>query len=200
MDIPLFLLNTVLHGGGRLSLRVFETRYMDMVKDCLRHGTPFGVCLIAQGEEVARPGDAPAVPREVGTLAQIVDWEMPQLGILDIVVHGGQRFRIRERRTQPDGLVRAEVELLPDPPVMPIPGDYARLVPMLRSLLEALEQEPPQPHRFFDAAWVADRWAEMLPLPMDLRQQMLEMDDGVARLDAIYRFLEEDDEMAEEEN
>lgn len=200
MDIPLFLLNTVLHGGGRLQLRVFETRYMDMVKDCLRHGTPFGVCLIAQGEEVARPGDAPAVPCEVGTLAQIVDWEMPQLGILDIVVHGGQRFRIRERRTQPDGLVRAEVDLLSDPPVKPIPGDYARLVPMLRSLLDALEQEPPQPHRFFDAAWVADRWAEMLPLPMELRQKMLALDDGVARLDAIYRFLEESDEAEEEEN
>jgi Lon protease-like protein len=199
MDIPLFLLNTVLHGAGRLPLRVFEMRYMDMVKECLRNGTPFGVCLIDQGEEVARPGDAPAVPHAVGTLATITDWEMTQLGILDIVVHGGQRFRILERRTQPNGLVRAAVELLPDPPVAPIPGDYARLVPMLRSLLEALEQEPPQTHRFYDAAWVADRWAEMLPLPMDLRQQMLEMDDGVARLDAIYRFLEEDSEEAEDQ-
>lgn len=194
MDIPLFLLNTVLHGGGRLPLRVFETRYMDMVKDCLRHGTPFGVCLLERGDEVARPGAAAAVPHAVGTLATIADWEMSQLGILDIVAHGGQRFRILERRPQPDGLLRAEVELLPDPPVTPIPGDYARLVPMLRSLLEALEQVPPQPHRFYDAAWVADRWAELLPLPMTLRQEMLELDSGVARLDAIYRFLEDGDE------
>lgn len=201
MEIPLFLLNTVLHGGGRLPLRVFEPRYMDMVKDCLRTDAPFGVCLIAQGAEVAAPrgreaempqGDG-AVPHAVGTLAKIADWDMPQLGILNIVAHGGQRFRIVERRTLDNYLVRAAVELLPDPPVTPIPGDYGRLVPMLRALLEALEEGmPPPPHRFYDAAWVADRWAEMLPFSMARRQEILELDDGVARLDAIYRFLEQD--------
>lgn len=178
-----------------MELRVFEPRYMDMVKDCLRTNTPFGVCLIAQGAEVATAGaggaEPPQVPHRVGTLATIADWEMPQLGILNIVAHGGERFRILEHRTQPNGLVRARIERLPDPPVKPIPQDYARLVPMLRALIDALETPPPQPYRFYDAAWVADRWAEMLPLPMARRQEILELDDGVARLDAIYRFLEE---------
>lgn len=187
-DLPLFLLNTVLHSGGRLELRVFETRYMDMVKDCLRRNAPFGVCLLATGEEVGKTG----VPHPVGTLANIADWDMPQFGILNLVVHGGQRFRILGQRIAADGLVRAEAELLPEPPVTPIPGDYARLVPMLRALVEALEDPPPQPYRFYDAAWVADRWAELLPLPLSLRQEMLEMDGGVARLDAIYRFLEKE--------
>jgi Lon protease-like protein len=189
MEIPLFLLNVVLHSGGRMELRVFESRYMDMVKDCLRANTPFGVCLIAQGKEVADETGA-AAPHAVGTLATIADWDMPQLGILNIVVHGGQRFRILEHHTLENQLVRATVELLPDPTVKPIPGDYARLVPMLRALIEAMEDPPPAPHRFYDAAWVADRWAEMLPLPMAGRQEILELDDGVARLDAIYRFLE----------
>lgn len=191
MELPIFLLDTVLHSGGRLALRVFEPRYMDMVKNCLRDNAPFGVCLLAQGAEVASPQAPAAEPHPVGTLATIAEWDMPQLGILNIVVHGGQRFRIRSHRTQPNQLVVAEADLLPDPPVTPIPGDYARLVPMLRALLEALEDPPPQPHRFYDAAWVADRWAEMLPLSMKDRQAILELDDGVARLDAIYRFLEE---------
>jgi len=191
MEIPLFLLNTVLHSGGRLELRVFETRYMEMVKECLRASTPFGVCLLEHGEEVATREGATAVPHRVGTLARIADWDMPQLGILNIVTHGGERFRVLEYRTQADGLVRATVELLPIPAVAPIPGDFARLVPMLRVLIEALEDPPPQPHRFFDAAWVADRWAELLPLPLTTRQQILELDDGVARLDAIYHFLEQ---------
>lgn len=190
MQLPLFLLNVVLHGGGRMELRVFEPRYMDMVKDCLRTHAPFGVCLIAPGAEVATADGGAGVPHPVGTLATIADWDMPQFGILNIVVHGGQRFRILEQRVQADGLVRATVALLPDPPVKPIPGDYARLVPMLRALIDALEDPPPQPHRFYDAAWVADRWAELLPLPMQQRQEILELDDGVARLDAIYRFLE----------
>lgn len=197
-DIPLFLLDTVLFPGGSLPLRVFETRYMDMVKDCLRAGTPFGICLLAEGDEVLAPDGAAGTPHATGTFASIADWDMPQLGILNIVVHGGQRFRIRERRTQANGLVRAQVDALPDPPVTPIPGDYARLVPMLRSLLEALEtRTPPQPHRFYDASWVACRWAELLPLPVATRQQLLELDDGVGQLDAIYRFLEQEDDTPE---
>jgi len=189
-EIPLFLLNTVLHSGGRLTLRVFEPRYMEMVKDCLRSESPFGVCLIAEGDEVATPAGAAAQPHAVGTLATIADWDMPQLGILTLVVHGGRRFCIRAHHAEENRLVRATVALLPDPPVKPIPGDYARLVPMLRALIDALEDPPPQPYRFYDAAWVADRWAEILPLPMERRQEILELDDGVARLDAIYRFLE----------
>jgi Lon protease-like protein len=190
MEIPLFLLNTVLHSGGRLELRVFETRYMDMIKERLRSAAPFGVCLLERGEEVAAQGES-AMPHRVGTLANMVDWEMPQFGILNVVTNGGARFRVAEHRTMPDGLVRAMVEILPDPPLTPIPVDYARLVPMLRALIEALEDAPPQPYRFYDSAWVADRWAELLPLPLELRQHVLEMDDGVARLDAIYRFLEQ---------
>lgn len=190
MEIPLFLLNTVLHSGGRLELRIFETRYMDMIKERLRSAAPFGVCLLERGEEVAAQGEA-VVPHRVGTLANIVDWEMPQFGILNVVTNGGARFRVVEHHTMPDGLVRATVEVLPDPPLTPIPGDYARLVPMLRALIDALEDAPPQPYRFYDSAWVADRWAELLPLPLEVRQRVLEMDDGVARLDAIYRFLEQ---------
>lgn len=192
-DLPLFLLNTVLHSGGRLELRVFETRYMDMVKDCLRHATPFGVCLLARGDEVV--GTVPAEPHAVGTLARIIDWDMPQMGILNIVVQGEGRFRIHDHHIAKDGVTRAKAEMLPEPKVTPIPGDYARLVPLLRGLLEALEEDmPPKPHRFYDAAWVADRWAELLPLPLLLRQNMLEMDDGVVRLEAIYHFLEEKSE------
>lgn len=178
MEIPLFLLDTVLFPGGRLPLRVFETRYMDMVKESLRANAPFGICAPAQS---------------VGTLAHIADWDMPQLGILSLVTHGGQRFRILSQRTLKSGLVRAEVDLLAEPPVTPIPGDYARLVPMLRALLEALaDGMPPEPHRFYDAAWLACRWAELLPLPLAARQQILELDEGVARLEAIYRFLEQE--------
>lgn len=191
-EIPLFLLDTVLFPGGRLPLRVFETRYMDMVKDALRTGRPFGICLLAAGEEVARPGAASALPCGTGTLATVADWDMAQLGILDIVAHGGQRFRVLAHHRLDSGLVTATAELLPDPPVTPIPGDYARLVPMLRALVDALEEiQTPKPHRFYDATWVAYRWAELLPLPREARQRLLELDDGAARLDTIYRFLEE---------
>lgn len=100
----------MLFPGGSLPLRIFETRYMDMAKACLRDGAPFGICLIREGREVG----APATPFEVGTLATIESWDMQQLGLLHIVARGGQRFRVVNHRAQPDGLLRATVELLPD--------------------------------------------------------------------------------------
>ena len=114
----------MLFPGGRLPLRIFEQRYMDMAKACLRDGAPFGVCLIREGAEVG----APATPSEVGTLARIGTWDMPQLGLLEVVARGEQRFRIRARRVQPDGLALASIEVLPDEPDSTIPPSGARLV------------------------------------------------------------------------
>lgn len=190
-EVPLFLLDAVLFPGGRIRLRVFETRYLDMVRACLREEKPFGVCLIASGREVLAPGAAPAIPHEIGTLAFIVDWEVGDGGLLGIVAEGRERFRIRRRHTAASGLVSAEIALLPQPPIEPVPQSCARLVPLLRELVENLEAPPPKPHRFYDAGWVADRYAELLPLPTDLAQRLLETESGGERLLAIRRFLEE---------
>ncbi len=92
---PLFPLKTVLFPGGLLPIKVFEQRYIDMAKACLKSGRPFGVCLITQGDEVATvPGVAPEIAN-VGTLARIVDWDMPQLGILHVATQGESRFQVR---------------------------------------------------------------------------------------------------------
>ncbi len=127
LEIPLFPLHTVLFPGGVLPLKVFEQRYLDMASDCMKNKRPFGVCLIAEGKEVG----APAAPHGVGTLAFIRQWDMPQLGILHLTVAGDHRFRILERETQADGLLRARVEVLEEAPFTPVPEGLAPLVPLL---------------------------------------------------------------------
>ena len=190
MIIPIFPLQSVLFPGGRLPLRIFETRYMDMAKVCLKEGTPFGLCLIEHGEEVG----AVAHPHSVGTLAHIADWDMPQLGVLNVTVQGGSRFRISKHWAEPSKLLRAEVEALPDAPVQPIPGAYARLVPLLRVIVEELGTNgPATPHQFFDAGWLGMRYAEVLPIPGVAKQKLLEVEDSIDRLEIIYRFLESKD-------
>ncbi len=190
LDLPLFPLRAVLFPGGALPLKIFEQRYMDMAAACMKDEMPFGVCLIAEGSEVVQPGKAPAVPHEVGTLARIVEWDMAQLGVLQVVAQGDERFRIVSRRNEPSGLARAEVTFLDPEPVEKIPADYARLVPLLRAVVEDLgDRAPPKPHRFFDATWVGYRWCEVLPIPLLARQRLLELEDSVSRLEIIYRFL-----------
>jgi len=192
--IPLFPLQSVLFPGGRLPMRIFEQRYMDMAKVCFKESSSFGICLIAHGGEVVRAGRKPAEPHAVGTLAHIADWDMQQLGVLNIIAQGGERFRLLRHWSEDSGLLRGEVELIADPAVLPVPGSYARLVPLLRAIVGEMAVDAPHapaaPHRFFDAGWLGMRYAEVLPIPIVARQKLLEVEDSIDRLEIIYRFLE----------
>ena len=186
IDIALFPLNTVLFPDGVLSLKVFEQRYLDMAAACLKAGSPFGVCLIASGHEVG----AAAVPHAIGTLAQIALADMEQQGILLLTVRGGRRFRIVSQATQPDGLLRAQVELLAEAPLQAVPAAQQGLLPLLRKIASDLGPEKmPEPHRFDDAAWVGYRLSEIVPVQALARQKLLELDDPASRLEVIFAYL-----------
>jgi len=183
--LPLFPLNTVLFPGGRLPLRIFEQRYMDMAKVCLKDGSPFGVCLIREGREV---GD-PAVPADVGTLARISAWDMPQLGLLEVVALGAQRFRIKERRVQPDGLGRASIETLPEDDDSEVPASCAACVTLLEKVIDQQPSLFEPPLRKASASWVGSRLAELLPLPLSAKQELLELTDARTRLERLNSLL-----------
>ena len=187
-DVPLFPLNTVLFPGGLLPLRIFEQRYLEMAKGCLRDGTPFGVCLIREGAEVGTP----ATHEDVGCLARIVQWDMQQLGLLQLVAQGAERFRVLARRVRADGLILADIELLAEPADMPLPEKFRAC----RQLLERIAAEHgerlfAQPFLLDSSAWVGARLAEVLPLPAATKQQLLELDDSTQRLEILQRLLVE---------
>jgi uncharacterized protein len=188
LKIPIFPLNTVLFPEGLLPLRVFETRYMDMTRDCLKRNRPFGVCLIREGAEVG----APAVPEAVGCLARITDWDMQQQGILGLRTRGGQRFRIVERSAGSEGLISAEVELVAPEPPAPVPAEYAGCAKLLQMLVADQGKEIfAEPHAFHDAAWVGYRLADILPVPLVAKQKLLELTDSLQRLAILQRYLEQ---------
>lgn len=188
LDIPLFPLNAVLFPGGRLPLRVFETRYMDMTRDCLKHGQPFGVCLIRQGKEVG----VPAAPEDIGCLADIAQWDMAQQGVLTLSVRGGLRFRIIERSVDDAGLVRAAVMPIAAEPDTPVPQRFIGCANLLRLIAaDQSKAELTPPLRFDDAAWVGYRLTELLPVPLAAKQKLLELNDPLVRLEILHRFLEQ---------
>ena len=183
-EIFIFPLNTVLFPDGVLPLKVFEQRYLEMTKACLRDNAPFGVCLIREGREVG----APAVPETVGCLATITQWDMPQLGLFQLVTRGGERFRILGTRIARDGLISAEVELLPAETPAAAMDHTCREV--LSLIIEKVGAENfPAPIRLDDAAWVAYRLAEILPIDTPVKQQLLELQDAAERFARVRRIL-----------
>jgi uncharacterized protein len=188
LKIPLFPLKTVLFPGGILPLRVFETRYIDMTRECLKNKQPFGVCLIHAGAEVG----APAVPEAVGTLAEIVDCDMEQLGVLQVRVRGGQRFRISSTEANAQGLLRAEINLLQPEPAIALDPQFNACAALLKIMAaDASKSLIEEPYRFEDSSWVSYRLTESLPIPLTAKQKMLELEEPVLRLEILQRFLEQ---------
>jgi Lon protease-like protein len=181
--LPVFALNTVLYPGGSLALKVFEPRYVEMTKACLRDGTPFGVCLIREGNEV---GD-PALTATMGCTARIADWDLPHPNLFHIGARGEQRFRVLAAEVDPLGLTVCDAELLPPEQSAAEPDALCRMV--LASVVEKLGAEPfPTPIALDDAVWVSYRLAEVLPIAMAVRQQILETPRAEDRL-ALLRGL-----------
>ena len=186
--VPIFPLQTVLFPGSLLPLKIFEARYMDMAKDCLKHGTPFGVCLIREGAEVG----APAVPEPVGCLARIAECDMEELGILKVVAEGRERFRLLSSEVSRQGLIVGEVELHgPEPQASDAPG-FDECVDFLRKVMPGIGTARfAQPFAFEDATWVGFRLAEILPLRGHVKQKLLELTDATLRIAILHRFLKQ---------
>jgi uncharacterized protein len=180
----IFPLNTVLFPGAALPLKIFEQRYLEMTKACIRENLPFGVCLIKEGRETG----IPAVPQETGCLARITQWDMPQLGMFHLSTEGTQRFRIVRSSARKDGLISAEIETLPaDPHVAPA-DEFCGEV--LKSVIAKIgESYFPAPHDFTDAAWIGYRLCEVLPISLSAKQELLQIDDPQQRLSRLKEIL-----------
>jgi len=188
--LPLFPLSTVLFPGGLLPLKIFEQRYIDMAKHCLKEGVPFGVCLITRGAEVAPLPDAPPEFAKVGTQARIVDFDMPQPGILHIATRGEARFQVQGHAMEASGLIQGQVTPIAAEPRVALATDFAPLVKLLDLIATRLApQNFPAEHDYDDASWVGYRLAELLPLPLHIKQSMLEINDADVRLRVLQQFL-----------
>ena len=195
-SLPLFPLGTVLFPDGVLPLRIFEVRYLDMIGRCHKAGAPFGVVSLTQGNEVRLPGGKEAFSA-VGTLATISTLATPQPGLMVIRASGAQRFRITARDQLKHGLWVADVERLDADMAVTVPDDLKNTSLALANLIESLQQRalsPDQmplqgPWKLDDCGWVANRWCELLPLPVELKQRLMELDNPLVRLELVNDVL-----------
>lgn len=200
--IPLFPLQTVLFPDGRLHLQIFEPRYLSMVRQCHEHGSGFGVVSLLQGAEVQRAGPAwtQEVFQRVGTLARIMELDRPQPALYDIQVRGETRFRIERCEQLPSGLWMADVHPLPDDLPVSVPLELSYIVDRLERILDTLQRVSPlgqgqlapfQPYKYNLCSWVANRWCELLPISTQVKQQLMEIDNGLLRLELVGDLLDD---------
>jgi len=188
VTVPIFPLGTVLFPDALLPLRIFETRYMDMAKACLKDKTPFGVCLIREGQEVGTP----AVPEPIGCLATIAACDMDEVGILKVIAQGGERFRIVDTETRKDGLIVGSVEPINAEPEAKDAPELHECAQFLAKVITGIgARRFLEPLRFEDASWVGFRLAEILPLKNEVKQKLLELTDATMRLEVLHRFLKQ---------
>ena len=185
--LPLFPLGTVLFPGGQLTLRIFEARYLDLVRECSRSGQGFGVCLILEGSEVGQP----ALPAAIGCEARIVDFSTAPDGLLVLSVQGERRFHVRSTRVRHDGLIVADVEWCPAPVPQLVQPEHQLLALLLRRMVERAGPpfDPVDKSRLDDGDWVSWRLAEWLPLSRPDRQVLLVESDPYARLQRLVELI-----------
>lgn len=184
-SIPLFPLRTVLFPGGPLPLRVFEPRYLDMISRCMKDDAEFGVIMIRDGSEVDDVQIA-----DIGTRARITDWYQGSDGILGVTAVGTQRFVLQSVDKQADGLYIGTVEELAAEPEVQLPAEYEPMATLLKAVIEDLGKlYDPLPKHYADSAWVAARFAEILPMEVEQKQTCLEIDDPIERLEYVRPLL-----------
>ena len=186
-EIPIFPLQTVLVPGGYLPLQIFEPRYLDMVRDCSRNDSSFGVCLIIQGTETGRAQQH----ARTGTVARIRDFHTLDSGLLGITAQGHERFRIEQTRTRDNGLLMADVALLDEAGTAILPEAYFLLSRIVERFMDKVEGNYPGYHMDLldDAVWVGYRLTELLPMSNAERLRLLELNDPLTRLQALLEIL-----------
>lgn len=186
--VGLFPLGLVLVPGMLLPLRIFEPRYITLVRDCAREGRPFGVVSVQRSEEAS---DAAPVPAGIGTLAYIVDFYRTADGLLGINVLGGERFQTLHGSVREDGLLTGQVHVLDEGPALPLAAEFGLLGSLVHGLVEHVGGHHAETagQRRDDARWVSWRLVEFLPLTLAEKQQMLQTGDPEARLRQLIEWL-----------
>jgi Lon protease-like protein len=198
MNIPLFPLGMTLFPGGLAALKIFEVRYLDMTRSCFREGTPFGIVTLNQGSEVRQPTEQVSFA-DIGTLAEIVDFDAIQPSLYAIRCRGQSRFKVDHAEQMPNGLWRADVTHIEEDPIIEIPPELAKSATTLQRVLQSIDEQELaeaqhpilKPYCLNDCGWVSNRWAELLNLNAQQRQHLMTLENPRLRLDLVQELLEE---------
>ena len=197
--IPLFPLGTVLFPDGVIALKIFEARYLDMIKQCLREKTEFGVISIIKNRDADHESSTVTFSN-IGTLALIEDFDPVQPALYMTKSFGTQRFKLLSSTQESNGLWIGDIELLEKDPHIPIPQEHQKVAQLLDEIISVIQSEDllgealfKKPFKVDDCGWVSNRLAELLPISLLQKNHLLAQTNPRIRLDLISEIIEDDD-------
>jgi Lon protease-like protein len=198
--IPLFPLGTTLFPGGVIALKIFEARYLDMMKRCLRENSPFGVVSILDNKPIDSDASALANFSNIGTLAKLEEFDPIQPALYMTKSYGTQRFHVLNIKQESDGLWMGQIELIDADPAIPLPKEHEKVAALLSEIIAIIKSEDllgddafKIPENLDDCGWVSNRLAELLPLPPAQKNHLLAQSNPRIRLDLISEIIEDND-------
>ena len=192
-EIPLFPLSIVMFPGGRFDLQIFERRYIDLIRQCLRSETGFGICLLKSGEETVQKNSGQSI-YSTGTYSKIIDWNQLENGLLGITVEGQIKFSVSDYWKGDDDILHANAEFSEvesaDSESIPLENQFDGLSVLLRKLENHPMVEKKKLVVDYDNLWdLGWRLSELIPIKVEERQKLLEIDDPWDRVKNIERLI-----------
>ena len=184
MKCALFPLNTVMFPGSMLPLQIFEQRYLNLIKDCMKQSTGFVTVLISEGKEV---GSTPQIYC-TGCYVEIIDWEPLANGLLGISIQAKHRVRLSHSSVRDDGLLFAEAtaikSTLDNNPALP--ETFKPLSETLKQLLNhPFAEQYKDKVDFNNTTDICYRLGELLPISNKQKQLLLETETTEQMLDQL---------------
>ena len=184
--IPLFPLKSIVLPGGIFPLRIFERRYIDMIKNCIKD--EIGFCITLTRSE---PRDSYITDiYNYGCYVKIIDWNQLEDGLLGITVEGINKVHVLECDLNKNNLLIGSIEKIDLEKEYMMPQKYLLLSKFYRKIYPNIKNFISfKKERYADATWIGFRLIECLPLDSSTKNKLIALDNAIERLDKLYEIV-----------
>ncbi|BCV39233.1 MULTISPECIES: LON peptidase substrate-binding domain-containing protein [Shewanella] len=183
-EMALLTYDALLLPGGRLEIRILDPITLSMVADVLKGKYPLA---FGMRNSVAMP---PSFP--IATRCELIDFNQLEDDSLSITLEGKQRVKVLSAKQEKDGRWLAKVMDCPNWAEEPIRGEFT----LISAALEQFYEVNPDLRGLYssevhldDAAWVSQRWLEVLPLYNKDKQLLLNQPDCHKTMDFVLKLI-----------
>ena len=183
-DIPVFPLKSIILPGGQFPLRIFERRYLDMIRDSLKTNSGFVIAL------TKKDADYISSVHDYACYVNIVDWSQLDGGLLGITVEGKSLVTLSNCKLDETNLLRGDAQQIKSSIDHLIPQKYQILSKFYRKIYPEIKAYIfHNKSKYNDANWIGFRLIECLPIEISDKADLIATNEPLDRLEKILHIV-----------